>query len=117
MDISLVIQRLHENFPDFIIDDDDLDLPTVVFGFFSSYINRAITLNDDILIERIITFLTGLLNTNNLVVESCLDEIALGLDDAKDIFMQKIELVNTGLFLRLIETINMWEGIKINKHK
>jgi|LakMenE01Jun11ns_1017448.scaffolds.fasta_scaffold9468862_2 hypothetical protein len=117
MDISLVIQRLHENFPDFIIDDDDLDLPTVVFGFFSDYIKKAVNLNDDILVGKIITFLTGLLHTNNKIVESCLDEIALGLDDAKDIFIQKIELVNTGLYLRLIEPINMWEGIKINKHK
>jgi hypothetical protein len=111
MKTESVIQQLHDWFPNFEIEKDDWDLPTVVFAFFSTYIKDSINSRDTILIQRIIVYLGGLINTDNSVIESCLDEIALGLDEQREAFLNLIKPVNYKLYERLKKTIELWNSV------
>lgn len=111
MNTKGVIQQLHDWFPNFELDEDDWDLPTVVFAFFSTYIKNSIISGDKILIQRIIEYLGSLINSDNSVIESCLDEIALGLDEQTDSFLNQLKPIDYKLYERLKKTINMWNSI------
>jgi hypothetical protein len=110
MDTGGIIQQLCDRFPDFELKDDDKDLPTVVFAFFSSYVKRAICSGNEVLVQSIIAYLGGLVDSGNAVLESCLDEIALGLDEKRDVFLQQTKSVNHQLYERLRKTIQLWAG-------
>lgn len=111
MKIESAIQQLHDWFPNFEIEKDDLDLPTVVFASFSTYIKNSMNSRDNILIQRIIEYLSVLINSDNSVIESCLDEIALGLDEQRDAFFNQIKPVNYKLYERLSKTIKLWKSV------
>jgi len=110
MESGGIIQQLCDRFPDFELKEDDKDLPTVVFAFFSSYIKNAIDAGNEVLVQSIIGYLGGLVDSGNAVVESCLDEIALGLDEKRDVFLQQTKSVNHQLYERLRKTIQLWAG-------
>jgi hypothetical protein len=110
MDTGGIIQQLCDRFPDFELKEDDKDLPTVAFAFFSSYVKRAIGSGNEVLVQSIIAYLGGLVDSGNAVLESCLDEIALGLDEKRGVFLQQTKSVNQKLYERLRKTIQLWAG-------
>jgi hypothetical protein len=108
---NMFIQDLQNRFPGFTIHPDDIDLPTVVFGFFSTYLEDALKSDQKDLVYAIVDYLGSLVASNNPIIESCLDEIALGIGEKGNELLGLIRIRNEKLYDRLMATILIWKSV------
>ena len=104
-----VVKEIKLKFPDFVIDEDIEDLPTVIFGFLCDYLMSSLIKDDKEIIRKFIDFIDSLSDDSDFIISACLDEIFLGLYTTKEVdykkFKENLSLRAQNMFQ---ETIDLW---------
>lgn len=108
-----ILSEIKKRFPDFFIEKDIEDLPTVVFSFLSNYLIDSIRQDEKETQQRFILFFNELVASNDPIVNACIDEIILGLYTGyKENYWNFVNKLSQQAARRFFQTIDLWDSGK-----
>lgn len=119
MDFYLMLEnRIKKEFPEFELTENMIGLPTVVFSFLAIYISDCIDNKKNEIIDRFVIFTNELcdISNNNSIVDSCLDEVVLGLFSTSEKNYNEFESkLSVKCKTRFKETVDLWNEGNFSK--
>ena len=104
-----VIEMLKTKLPEFIIEEEISDSPTIVISFLTIFIKEKYKEKDDLRINKCANIVNDLAENDDSMITALLDEIAIGLfDESREIYTDFKTRLSDKARIKLERTIEYW---------
>ena len=79
IDYHTVIEMLKRRLPEFIIEKEFSESPTIVFGFIPIFLYEVYKEENYVSVEKCVSIINDLAEIDNVTITALLDEVAIGL--------------------------------------